>query len=107
MLEQNSIPCINPSVIWRSIDGEVVTVIPSQKEGDNPIIRIFNETGSRIWELVNGKNDLKKIAEMISENFTISYEEAFVDMEKFISCLEKAGLIAFKNTKKKHEIKKN
>lgn len=53
----------------------------------------MNETGSRIWELIDGRRGLAEIAEIIAGEFEVSPETAGKDVEEFLLELQGKGLI--------------
>lgn len=93
MLKSNAVPSRNPEAIWRNIDGEVIVYLPHHRDKKSPVLRIFNDTGSRIWELIDIRTDIKRIAETISEEFDIAFNDAISDIKEFLSYLKKIGLI--------------
>lgn len=97
MPKLNMIPFIKSDVIWNSIDGEVVVITPQDEKDKIPTVRVLNETGSMIWEMMNGKNDLKKITETICEEFSVNYEEILSDTENFLAYLEEMRLVSLKD----------
>ena len=63
----------------RIIDGEAVIVIP--QEG---VVTVLNETGAGIWQLLDGRNSVEDIINIISSEFDVSREEAEKDTLDFI-----------------------
>jgi len=63
----------------RMIDGEAVIVIP--QEG---VVTVLNETGAGIWQLLDGRNSVEDIINIISSEFDVSREEAEKDTLDFI-----------------------
>lgn len=73
----------------RIIDRQAVVVIP--REGQ---VNILNQVGSRIWELADGKKSLDEIAVIISNEFEVEPEIAYLDTEEFVrGLLEKEMLV--------------
>jgi hypothetical protein len=60
-------------------------------------VRILNETGSRVWELINGKDDIKKIAKNLCAEFEVNYQDMLLDTAEFLSCLKDYGMIELKD----------
>ncbi len=75
-------------VAARIIEGEAVIISPS--EGD---VRVLNEVGSRIWELIDGTNTVEKIFTTISDEFEVSLDDARTDALEFFSDLVNMKLI--------------
>jgi hypothetical protein len=74
----------------RVIDGEAVIVIP-----EKGLVNILNPVGSRIWELLDGKNNLQDITRVISQEFEVADAAAHQDVEEFIQELSQKGLVTF------------
>ena len=61
----NSCPRRNNDFAWRIIDGEVVAVALEEGSSGNEVIFVFNETATRIWQLINGRNTIETIIKKI------------------------------------------
>jgi hypothetical protein len=75
-------------VAWRMIDGEAVIITPS----DNTM-HSLNESGTRIWELINGSKSLREVASVIQTEFDVDQQRAEQDTLWFVECLAKKGLV--------------
>ena len=57
-------------IVAREIEGELIIVpLVSGIGGVEDDLLSLNETGKAIWERLDGKNDLKKVIETLSEEF--------------------------------------
>jgi len=81
------------NLITRDIAGETIIVPVRNNVGDLDSIYTLNEVGTLIWELIDGKNSVSRIAEVISNTYEVKLEEAERDALQFINSLEKAGMI--------------
>ena len=63
----------------RVVDGEAVIVIPQKG-----VVTVLNETGSGIWQLLDGRNSVEDIINIISSEFSVSRQEAEKDTLEFI-----------------------
>jgi len=91
----DKIPKKNKGLAWRIIDGEVV-VIPLEaqpKEGEK--LTSFNETASRIWELIDGKNSVEEIIKKIIDEYDVELKEARSQVKNFLDNLSQKKLIDF------------
>jgi len=75
-------------VAHRMVDNEAVIVIP-----DKGLVRVLNETGARIWELLDGVNKVEDIVNIIADEFDTSETQAKKDVVDFISELETKGMV--------------
>ncbi len=83
----------DPSIVSRNIAGEQILVPIRQKAGEIESIFTLNEVASRIWELLDGKKQVKEIKNAIVEEFEVSPKEAEEDLLKFLQQLEEAGAV--------------
>ncbi len=72
----------------RIIDGEAVIVIPQKG-----VVTVLNETGSGIWQLLDGRNSVEDIINIISSQFDVSREEAEKDTLDFIEELIEKDMV--------------
>ena len=77
------------SIVSRKIADEFILVPIRQNVGDLESIYTLNETGARIWELIDGKIKVKEIKEKIVEEFEVTPEEAEKDLVEHLQQLEK------------------
>lgn len=81
------------SVVFRRIGEECILVPIRQGVGDLDSIYTLNETGARIWELLDGKMRVKKIKETLVEEYDILPEEAEKDLMEHLLELEAIRLV--------------
>lgn len=73
----------------RIIDRQAVVVIPGKGQ-----VNLLNPVGSRLWELADGKKSLNELAMLISNEFEVEPEVAYLDTEEFVrELLEKRMLV--------------
>jgi hypothetical protein len=93
-------PDKSPLTAARLMDGEAVVVVPQDNE-----VKILNEVGSRIWELLDGRRDINRICSIISSEFVVSYDEAVEDIVEFINELcEKKMVVMLESPKDNEDI---
>jgi hypothetical protein len=61
--------------------------------GDLNSIYTLNEVGTKIWELIDGKNNVSEIAEAICKTYEVKPEVAEKDTLEFLNTLKEAGLL--------------
>jgi len=81
------------SIVSRKIADEFILVPIRQNVGDLESIYTLNETGARIWELIDGKIKVGKIKEKIVEEFEVTHEEAEKDLVEHLQQLEEIKAI--------------
>ncbi len=74
---------------WNSIDDEAVVL-----NLENGHYYVLNETGRRIWELLDGKLSLEQIASLLCEEYEVEQSKSLADVIKLIKELAAEGLVA-------------
>lgn len=87
-------PLYHPQVATRIIDGEAVIVLP--KSGQ---VKVVNEVGSRIWELIDGTRNIGEITETIVAEYDVTAEQAERDVEEFIQELLESEMLVLAGEK--------
>lgn len=64
----------------RVFSGEAVVITPAES-----LVRMFNPTGSRIWELADGEHSLAQIAAILAREFDVDEVEALDSVQAFVS----------------------
>jgi len=81
------------SVVARKIAEELILVPISRRAGDVESIYTANEVAARIWELIDGKNRVDQIRDVIVDEFEVSREKAEADLLEFLQQLKKIGAV--------------
>jgi len=82
MLVPENVPIPNPNILGRVVDNEAVLVLP-----DIGKVKVFNEVGAAIWQLIDGKRDIRQISAEICAQFDVDAETAKADTLQFIADL--------------------
>ena len=93
MLDGDRKPKRSDSVVWRQIEDEHVIVPIHGEAGSINSIYVANETGARIWELIDGERTLNEIRDMLAAEFGIDPDEAGQDLSEFIAQLDEVGAL--------------
>ena len=81
------------SIVFRKIADEFILVPIRQNVGDLESIYTLNETGARIWELIDGKKKVNEVKEKVVEEFEVTPEEAEKDIIEHLRQLEEIKAI--------------
>jgi hypothetical protein len=81
-------PKRNSDLAFRLIENE--TIIVSPQEG---LARVLNESGSRIWELLDANTTIRDIIDRIILEFEISPEKAQQDVLDFLQELQSKKMV--------------
>ena len=85
-------PDRSPDTAWRIIEEEAVVVIP--QEG---LVRVLNNSGAKIWSLLDGRNTIGVIAKEIAGEFEVSLEEACRDTLDFLNELQIKRMVVLRD----------
>ena len=74
-----------PNCISRKVEDEMVIVPIREDLADMDYLFTLNETAAFIWNHLNGRRDLAVIAELLTEEFEVDYQQACQDVLHTIS----------------------
>jgi hypothetical protein len=99
MIQLKQVPKRNPHTAWRFIEGEVVIMqLSSAIEGKElSRIKVFNNTASRIWEVIDGTRNIEEITSIINLEFEVAYDQLLSDALEFLDQLVTLQLISVDN----------
>jgi predicted Rdx family selenoprotein len=80
---------LKPGVIETDLDDELVLLDPKTQG-----MFSLNATGRVIWQGLKSAETLEVIAQNLEQQFTVTLEQAQLDVSALISELEKVGLIS-------------
>jgi len=83
----------NTELAWRIIDNETVIIPLDEQTSDSEKINFLNETGTRIWKLIDGKNSIKDIVVRIVKEYEIDEKEAEKEVMDFVKKLQRKNLV--------------
>lgn len=83
----------NKDIVTRVIDDETI-LLPIYKSSDEiNCIYTLNKSGSRLWELIDGKKTLFEIKKKLLEEFDTTPQEIDKEIEKFLKDLKEIKAI--------------
>jgi hypothetical protein len=83
----------DPSMLARDIAGEVILVPIRRSAGELEAIYTLNETGARIWKLLDDEHTLAEISDQIQAEFEVSPEQACQDLFDLLARLQEINAI--------------
>ena len=86
-----SIPEKSSAIPNRKIENESIIIDVS---GENLVY--LNETGSRIWDEIDGQKSISAIAEIISNDYEVDYKNVVTDVENILNQLLSKNVISIK-----------
>ncbi len=88
--DPDAIPVKAEQIPSQEVEGEIFAITP-----DDGVLHNFNEVGSLIWNLIDGRRPLAEIEESIAKEYEIDGESVRRDLSQFVKTLIKRGLIEF------------
>ena len=79
----------HPDAASRVYAGEAFVVLPHLGK-----YKILNEVGTRVWDLLDGVRGDSDIAQMIADEYEVSFEDALVDIQEWMKSLRSQGMLA-------------
>jgi len=83
----------DPNVVYREIAEEKILVPIRKKVADMASIYVLNETGARIWDLMDGQRSLAEIRDVLVEEYEVEPQTAADDLLEVLAQLGEAGLV--------------
>jgi hypothetical protein len=74
----------SPSVVSRKTGNSYVLVPVTDNIADMTSVYTLNETGSFIWELIDGSRSLQEITMQLTREYEIDFESAEKDVLEFV-----------------------
>lgn len=85
---------VSKEVITRQIEGELVIVPMVEGIGDlDSQMFSLNETGTAVWEKLDGKTTLEEIIRELANEYNTSYDQIKTDVLDIMQMFEKMGLL--------------
>ena len=89
-MNSTSRPRRHADAVFKLVDGEALIVVP----GSTAEHLVLNDTGARIWELLDGEHDLDSIRSTITDEFEVGEQEAGRDLAELLADLNEHGALA-------------
>ncbi len=86
-------PYRDSNVVFKKIDEQIMAIRLDEKPIGKDEVNIFNSTGARIWELLDGKSNVEEIIQIMCNEFEVDCKKAKKEVIDFISDLLKKKLI--------------
>ena len=82
----------NPNVVAREIAGEQILVPIRKQAAETAAIYVLNETGARIWALMDGQRSLAEIRDALVQEYDVEPETAKADLLEIVQQLQEVGV---------------
>jgi len=88
MLDVKQVVAKTPEAVSKIIGQEAVIILPAEGE-----VKVLNEVGSRLWELVDGQRTIAELAVKICDEYAVTFEQAEEDALDFIQRMVERKLL--------------
>lgn len=92
-IDPTLIPEVSQSLLWRTLDDGAVVITPEEGQ-----VRVFNEAGAVIWNLIDGRRTIGEIAQDLGHHFGLAAAQAEADVTQFVLALRQRDLISLKSS---------
>lgn len=89
MLAPETVLHPHPSLVFTRLDDTEAVLLHL----DTKRYYTLNETGTRIWELLQQSRNAQEIAQALQDNYTVTDEEAMPLLLAFVDELQQEGLV--------------
>jgi len=87
----------DPNIVSKNIENEIILIPIKQSMGNLESVYTLSEVGAFIWELIDGKSQIKEIKRAVIDEFDVEEEKAEQDLIEFIKQLyELGGILSVK-----------
>lgn len=83
----------DPNVVTREIAGERILVPIRKQVADMAAIYVLNETGARIWSLLDGQRSLADIGRILEQEYSVESEIVQTDVVEIVEQLWQLGML--------------
>jgi len=80
-----SVPFHSPDIVTRKTGNEYVLVPIANNIADMNSVYTLNETGSFIWDHIDGKRNIEEIIRALTEEYDINHQSASEDVISLIN----------------------
>ncbi len=83
----------DPNVVSREIAGEQILVPIRKRAVDMAALYVLNETGSRVWDLFDGRRTLADVRDVLVQEYDVTLEAAERDLLEIVGQLQEIGVL--------------
>lgn len=79
------------SMVSRKIASEFILVPIRSEVGDLESIYMLNETGARIWELIDGRRTVGEIRDIVAQEYAVPHDRVEAELLAFLEQPDQIG----------------
>ena len=88
----------DPNVVYREIAEERILVPIRKKVADMASIYVLNETGARIWDLLDGQRSLAEIRDVLVDEYEVELSTVQDDLIEMVGGLADLEMVRVRPT---------
>jgi len=88
-MDLDAVPTRNPNAVFRIYDGEATVVLPDRAE-----VNVLNETGTLVWQQIDGRRSLREIVRVVVEEYGVAPEQAEQDVLELVGSLREHQMVS-------------
>ncbi len=84
---------INDNFILRQVAGSWIVLSVADKTVDFNGMLTLNETGLLLWRLLEKESSREALAQALTDEYEVTYEQALADVDEYLDYLERVGCL--------------
>ena len=84
---------ISDKFVLRQVAGTWIVLPVAEKTVNFNGMLTLNETGIMLWKLLEKGSTREALAQALTDEYDVTYEEALADVDEYIGKLERAGCL--------------
>lgn len=84
---------INENFVLRQVAGSWIVLSVADKTVDFNGMLTLNETGLLLWRLLEKESSREALAQALTDEYEVTYEQALADVDEYLDYLERVGCL--------------
>lgn len=84
---------VSDKFVLRRVAGEWIVLPVAEKTVNFNGMLTLNETGVMLWKLLQQGSTREELAQALTDEYDVTFEEALADVDEYLSKLEGAGCL--------------
>lgn len=84
---------INDNFVLRQVAGSWIVLSVADKTVDFNGMLTLNETGLLLWRLLEKESSREALAQALTDEYEVTYEQALADVDEYLDYLERVGCL--------------
>ena len=84
---------LNENFVLRQVAGSWIVLSVADKTVDFNGMLTLNETGLLLWRLLEKESSREALAQALTDEYEVTYEQALADVDEYLDYLERVGCL--------------